>query len=78
MTLTDDKPPSLVNTYEKVIQPKDKHVKCFFVPPVTEVAGEELALMKKKGVLALGDEPCRPRRLEHPRHGLVHPLHQRH
>jgi hypothetical protein len=46
MTLTDGKPSFLFNTYEKVMQLKDKHVKLFF-SPVTEFAGEELALMKK-------------------------------
>jgi len=46
MTLTDGKPSFLFNTYEKVMQLKDKHVKLFFAP-VTEFAGEELALMKK-------------------------------
>ena len=46
MTLTDGKPSFLVQTYEKVRQLKDKHVKLFF-SPVTEFAGEELALMKK-------------------------------
>ena len=46
MTLTDGKPSFLFNTYEKVMQLKDKHVKLFF-SPVTEFEGEELALMKK-------------------------------
>jgi hypothetical protein len=46
MTLTDGKPSFLFNTYEKVLQLKDKHVKLFF-SPVTEFEGEELALMKK-------------------------------
>jgi len=46
MTLTDGKPSFLFQTYEKVLQLKDKHVKLFF-SPVTEFAGEELALMKK-------------------------------
>merc|ERR1719375_3041585 len=46
LTLTDGKPSFLFNTYEKVMQLKDKHVKLFF-SPVTEFEGEELALMKK-------------------------------
>jgi len=46
LTLTDGKPSFLFNTYEKVLQLKDKHVKLFFAP-VTEFAGEELKLMKK-------------------------------
>merc|ERR1719454_130611 len=46
LTLTDGKPSFLFNTYEKVLQLKDKHVKLFFAP-VTEFQGEELALMKK-------------------------------
>merc|ERR1719240_2567188 len=46
LTLTDGKPSFLFNTYEKVMQLKDKHVKLFFAP-VTEFEGEELALMKK-------------------------------
>jgi len=46
MTLTDGKPSFIFQTYEKVLQLKDKHVKLFF-SPVTEFAGEELALMKK-------------------------------
>jgi len=46
LTLTDGKPSFLFQTYEKVLQLKDKHVKLFF-SPVTEFAGEELALMKK-------------------------------
>merc|ERR1719488_258309 len=46
LTLTDGKPSFLFNTYEKVLQLKDKHVKLFFAP-VTEFAGEELRLMKK-------------------------------
>jgi hypothetical protein len=46
LTLTDGKPSFLFNTYEKVLQLKDKHVKLFFAP-VTEFAGEELELMKK-------------------------------
>ena len=39
LTLTDGEPPSLVNTYEKVILPKDKHVKLFFFSPVTGHCG---------------------------------------
>merc|ERR1719310_1384220 len=46
LTLTDGKPSFLFQTYEKVLQLKDKHVKLFF-SPVTEFAGEELRLMKK-------------------------------
>merc|ERR1719327_768515 len=46
MTLTDGKPSFLFQTYEKVMQLKDKHVKLFFMP-VTEFKGEELNLMKK-------------------------------
>merc|ERR1719240_2530069 len=46
MTLTDGKPSFIFQTQEKVLQLKDKHVKLFF-SPVTEFAGEELALMKK-------------------------------
>merc|ERR1719327_168254 len=46
LTLTDGKPSFLFQTYEKVLQLKDKHVKLFF-SPVTEYEGEELALMKK-------------------------------
>merc|ERR1719181_1925336 len=46
LTLTDGKPSFLFQTYEKVLQLKDKHVKLFFAP-VTEFAGEELKLMKK-------------------------------
>jgi len=46
LTLTDGKPSFLFQTYEKVLQLKDKHVKLFF-SPVTAFAGEELALMKK-------------------------------
>ena len=37
VTLTDGKPPSLVNTYERVLQLKDKHVKFVFSSPVTEL-----------------------------------------
>merc|ERR1740133_449329 len=46
LTMTDGKPSFLFQTYEKVLQLKDKHVKLFF-SPITEFAGEELALMKK-------------------------------
>ena len=46
LTLTDGKPSFLFNICEKVLQLKDKYVKLFFTP-VTEFAGEELALMKK-------------------------------
>jgi len=46
MTLTDGKPSFLFQTYEKVQQLKDKHVKLFFVP-ITEFQGSEFALMKK-------------------------------
>merc|ERR1719421_415212 len=46
LTLTDGKPSFKFQTNEKVLQLKDKHVKLFF-SPVTEFAGEELALMKK-------------------------------
>merc|ERR1719399_1940535 len=46
LTLTDGKPSFIFNTYEKVKQLKDKHVKLFFAP-VTEFQGEELTLMKK-------------------------------
>ena len=46
MTLTDGKPSFLFQTYEKVLQLQDKHVKLFF-SLVTEFAGEELALMNK-------------------------------
>ena len=46
MTLTDGKPSSLFQTCENVLHLKDKHVKLGFLP-VTEFAGEELALMKK-------------------------------
>merc|ERR1719388_428275 len=46
LTLTDGKPSFLFQTYEKVMQLKDKHVKLFFAP-ITEYKGEELALMKK-------------------------------
>ena len=49
LTLTDGKPSFLFNTYVKVLQLKDKHVKLFFAP-VTEFAGEELALiLTRKG-----------------------------
>jgi len=46
MTLSDGKPSFLFQTYEKVMQLKDKHVKLFFAP-VTEFKGEEMQLMKK-------------------------------
>merc|ERR1719238_2330692 len=46
LTLTDGKPSFLFQTYEKVMQLKDKHTKLFFAP-VTAFAGEELKLMKK-------------------------------
>merc|ERR1719453_2675039 len=46
MTITDGKPSFLFNTYEKVMQLKDKHVKLFFAP-VIEFSGPELDLMKK-------------------------------
>ena len=46
LTLTDGKPSFPFNACEKVLQLKDKYVKLFFTP-VTEFAGEELALMKK-------------------------------
>ena len=60
LTLTDGKPSFLFNTYEKVLQLKDKHVNLFF-SPVTEFAGEARA-HEEVGELALRDEPrARPR-----------------
>jgi len=46
MTLTDGKPSFLFQTYESVMQLKDKHVQLYFVP-ITQFKGPELALMKK-------------------------------
>jgi len=46
LTITDGKPSFLFQTYEKVMQLKDKHTKLFFAP-VTQFAGTELKLMKK-------------------------------
>jgi len=46
MTLSDGKPSFLFQTYEKVMQLKDKHVKLFFAP-VTEFKGDEMKLVKK-------------------------------
>ena len=46
MTITDGKPSSISNTYEKVLRLTGKHIKLFF-RPVFEFANEELALMKK-------------------------------
>merc|ERR1719388_117001 len=46
LTLTDGKPSFLFQTYEKVMQLKDKHIQLFFAP-ITTFKGEEVALMKK-------------------------------
>merc|ERR1719263_439716 len=46
MTITDGKPSFLFQTFEKVKQLKDKHVKLFFAP-ITSFAGDEMKLMKK-------------------------------
>ena len=46
LTLADAKPSLLFNTYEKVLQMKDKHVELFF-SLATEFTGEKLALVKK-------------------------------
>ena len=46
MIFTGSKPSFLFNTYKKVMQLKDRHVKLVF-SLVTEVDGAELALMKK-------------------------------
>merc|ERR1719333_28354 len=46
LTLTDGKPSFLFQTYEKVLQLKDKHTKLFFAP-ITEFKGASMKLMKK-------------------------------
>merc|ERR1719310_2658300 len=46
MTITDGKPSFLFQTFEKVKQLKDKHVKLFFAP-ITSYKGDEMKLMKK-------------------------------
>merc|ERR1719310_376478 len=46
LTITDGKPSFLFQTYEKVKQLKDKHVKLFFAP-ITKFKGDEMKLMKK-------------------------------
>jgi hypothetical protein len=46
MTITDGKPSFLFQTYQKVTELKDKHVKLFFAP-ITEYGGDEMKLMKK-------------------------------
>jgi len=46
MTITDGKPSFLFQTFEKVKQLKDKHVKLFFAP-ITSFKGDEMKLMKK-------------------------------
>jgi len=46
LTLTDGKPSFLFQTYEKVMQLKDKHTKLFFAP-ITEFKGASMKLMKK-------------------------------
>merc|ERR1719409_289859 len=46
MTLTDGKPSFLFQTYQKVMELKDKHVKLFFAP-ITTFGGDEMKLMKK-------------------------------
>jgi hypothetical protein len=46
MTITDGKPSFLFQTYQKVMELKDKHVKLFFAP-ITDFKGDEMKLMKK-------------------------------
>merc|ERR1719364_307 len=46
LTITDGKPTFLFQTYEKVLQLKDKHVQLYFAP-ITEFKGKEVALMKR-------------------------------
>merc|ERR1719316_1719662 len=46
MTITDGKPSFLFQTYQKVMELKDKHVKLFFAP-ITNFRGDEMKLMKK-------------------------------
>merc|ERR1719450_1630822 len=46
MTLTDGKPSFIFQTYEKVMQLKDKHTKLYFAP-ITEFKGKSMKLMKK-------------------------------
>merc|ERR1719333_2049319 len=46
MTITDGKPSFLFQTYQKVMELKDKHVKLFFAP-ISNFKGDEMKLMKK-------------------------------